>query len=177
VPTLLQVFAHLLQLLTCTDGDIADVSRDCDPGPFEEAVRITLKAGAGLSYSGEVQVPIFPDFSFDSEADGLYYWSPSLDVCFDISDDADDDEWSPSDTPDTLQEGAQPEDSGFGLGNSTDNVGAPGYETGVYDCSTVAASLGGQPCGGVVMQCPDAYHWSCGNGQEGIVPPGTFCAW
>jgi hypothetical protein len=109
--------------------------------------------------------------------ESLYYWTSALDVCFDISDDADDDEWSPSDISNPLQEGNQPEDSGFGSGNGPAGVGNPGYEAGLYDCSTVAASPGGQPCGEVVMQCLDAYRWSCGKGQEGVVPPGTFCAW
>jgi hypothetical protein len=173
---LLEVCLHLLQRLAYADDESADVDRDCNPGPFEEAIKISLRAGAGLYYSGEA------DFfgiskSFSSPVESLYYWTPALDVCFDISDDADDDEWSPSDTSDPLQEGNQPDDSGFNPGNGTAVVGNPSNETGLYDCSTVAASPGGQPCGEVVMECLDTYHWSCRKGQEGIVPPGTFCAW
>jgi hypothetical protein len=68
--------------------------------------------------------PYARELQFTSE--DLHYWSPSLDVCFDISDGADDDDWSPSGTPHPLQEGNQSDDSGFGPCNSTSGAGSPG---------------------------------------------------
>lgn len=45
------------------------------------------------------------------------------------------------------------------------------------DCSAVAPSPGGQPCGDEGdMTCHNFYRWQCSGVEEGIVPPGTICA-
>lgn len=44
------------------------------------------------------------------------------------------------------------------------------------DCTGVAPSLGGQPCGGTnIMTCLTTTSWQCPDGSTGVVPPGTEC--
>lgn len=175
-------------LLSSATNAVSDVNRGCDAGPFQEAIKLDLEIGAGLSVSGKTSyknsnnvVTSIPNFEFDTKGKGLYWTWPFPDVCFDISGDnnSNDRTLPPPKAPEKKD---PPSNTGIGTGlgsNDTLSSGplANSTDTGVYDCSGIASSPGGQPCGSVIMQCPSLYTWSCGNGQQGIVPPGTFCAW
>jgi hypothetical protein len=55
---------------------------------------------------------------------------------------------------------------------------ATSTNSGAVNCSGVEPTLGGLPCpDGNLLTCTDSYRWSCPNGDYGIVPLGTFCAW
>jgi hypothetical protein len=152
-----------------------DVNANCQSGPFTEAVNLTASIGAGPVLTGQISVGSVKLESFDTSTGTSYlYWDLYKD-CFDISGgDNTTPKTIPSPTPGVPQNGNQPQQPGFGAVSG----GPAGNDTTTYyDCSGVAPSPGGQPCGTVVMQCTDTGYWSCGDGRQGIVPPGTFCAW
>jgi len=131
--------------------------------------------------SGEADTPVSPQVSFNNKLENLYFEKTFAEVCYDISGG---NEGNPKTLPpsnDKPKPKDQPIDDNFGTGRrNTTTPGFPsllGDSSRIYDCSGVSPSPGGQPCGNVIMQCPTLSSWSCGNGQQGIVPPGTFCAW
>lgn len=154
-----------------------DVDADCNPGPFEDAIKLEGNISVGLVAYGHVTaIGIeFVKFEEDAEELGLYKEWTIIEHCWGIGDGNNEDGNNNNDTPppiSPISTFVPPPNSG------NNNYTAPGYDNGLYNCDSVAPSPGGQPCGvDVVMACPSTYTWSCGNGVEGAVPPGTFCAW
>lgn len=152
-----------------------DVNSDCDIGDFDEAIKLTGDVGVGLTIFGRANLGIIKLGSFNKNVDGLSKIWNILEHCYDISGGDDNNPTPPIDQPPPVSGNVTNNPPPT---NGNNNLTIPGgYENGTYDCSSVAPSPGGQPCGDVTMLCPSAYAWSCGNGEEGVVPPGTFCAW
>ncbi|EAT78034.1 hypothetical protein SNOG_14494 [Parastagonospora nodorum SN15] len=146
-------------------------------GPFKEALKLSAGIGAGVKVGAEIDPG---SFSVNTEVKGLYFEKTIAQICFDISGDNEKVDKSLPPLGNTSKPKDQPGDEipfrGQNNDTSTSNAGVLANSTVTYDCSGVAPSPGGQPCGSVIMQCPTLSTWSCGNGQQGIVPPGTFCA-
>ncbi|KAH4250534.1 hypothetical protein HBI04_206270 [Parastagonospora nodorum] len=146
-------------------------------GPFKEALKLSAGIGAGVKVGAEIDPG---SFSVNTEVKGLYFEKTIAQICFDISGDNEKVDKPLPPLGNTSKPKDQPGDEipfrGQNNDTSTSNAGVLANSTVTYDCSGVAPSPGGQPCGSVIMQCPTLSTWSCGNGQQGIVPPGTFCA-
>ncbi|KAF2869770.1 hypothetical protein BDV95DRAFT_497226, partial [Massariosphaeria phaeospora] len=155
-----------------------DVNADCDAGTFDEAVKLTGDIGVGLVAFGDVDVVGLEIVDFNTEVGDLYKKWEFLEHCYDISvdDDDDDDDKPIINDPPPLPDSSNPVPPPTDGNANITTPGTPGGYNTLFDCSGVAPSPGGQPCGAVTMLCPSAYTWSCGNGEEGVVPPGTFCA-
>lgn len=160
-----------------------DVDGQCKPkGPFKEALELSARIGAGVKVGAEIDTGPFPSVSTNTEVKGLYFERTIAQVCFDISGDNKNLNITLPPLGNTPEQKDQPDDddipfSGQNNGTIISDAGVLANNIVTYDCSGVAPSPGGQPCGSVIMQCPTLSTWSCGNGQQGIAPPGTFCAW
>ena len=155
---------------------ISDVNSDCDAGDFDEAIKLTGNVSVGLVAFGNIEVIDVDVSNFNTQVGGLYKTWNFLEHCYDLSGGDGNNETPPINQPPSVS-GNSTTTPPPTNGNGNQNLTAPGYDNRLYDCSSVAPSPGGQPCGSVTMICPTAYTWSCGNGREGVVPPGTFCAW
>ena len=156
-----------------TNGNIhrSDVDHDCNPGTIQEAIDIQANLSYGLQFDGILKFGIFGigDQNFDLPT-GLYKTDTFYYHCFGIDNGVANVSApltpvpiSPNITVNTTKSG----NNGGGNNNSTTPI----------DCSGVSPSPGGQPCGDVVMACVSDSIWSCGAGEEGVVPPGTICQW
>jgi hypothetical protein len=158
----------------------SDVTAKCEArGPFKDAVKIFARLGAGLRLSTKATILGVGIPGLSTDVKGLYWTWTLLNRCFDISGDTEGGDKTLLPSSDKPEEKDPSTDEAFGVpgANGTITAGGAGNTTASYDCSGVAPSPGGQPCGNVVMQCPSMNTWSCGSGQQGIVPPGTICVW
>ncbi|OCK95039.1 uncharacterized protein K441DRAFT_676949 [Cenococcum geophilum 1.58] len=143
-----------------------NVDHDCNPGTIQEAIDIQANLSYGLQFDGILKFGI-SEKNFDLPT-GLYKAYTLYHHCFGINNGVANVSApltpvpiNPSITVNTTESG----NNGGGNNNSTTLI----------DCSGVSPSPGGQPCGDVVMACVSDSIWSCGAGEEGVVPPGTIC--
>ncbi|RMZ88074.1 hypothetical protein DV736_g4689, partial [Chaetothyriales sp. CBS 134916] len=152
------------------------VDSDCDAGDFDEAIKLTGDVGVGLETFGSITVTDINIANFNTPDGDLYKTWNFLEKCYDISGVGSNNETTPINQPPPVS-GNSTTTGPPTNGSGNQNLTAPGYDHSLYDCSSVAPSPGGQPCGSVTMICPTAYTWSCGNGQEGVVPPAARIAY